>query len=221
MAPEHSCQHPTLGLLREGGTCCCLGDKDWELGVICCSLGMLCKKDFPLGRSNPFRQAVLYSTTCWSLQMKSTKETNFSPFAPMSVNSSRNRAWHTKSSSSKSTVLGNLMCVLSGVLIFKQGSHEWVLEERRISLHSVRHLEFCPPERGGSRMLQERLAPPVYSGGAGNSSATNALGRFSGVCQRNTLGKCLLSTLAGSQGAGLCCCTPPLKASPYPSIPAR
>lgn len=28
MPPEHSCQHPTLGFLRRGGTCWCLGDKD-------------------------------------------------------------------------------------------------------------------------------------------------------------------------------------------------
>lgn len=28
MPPEHSCQHPTLGLLRGGGTCWCLGDKN-------------------------------------------------------------------------------------------------------------------------------------------------------------------------------------------------
>lgn len=61
------------------------------------------------------------------------------------------------------------------------------------------------------------LAIPIDSGGGANrcSSATNALGSFSGVCQRNTYQKkCLLSTLAGSQGAGLCCCTPPLTASP-------
>lgn len=28
MPPEHSCQRPTLGLLRGGGPCWCLGDKD-------------------------------------------------------------------------------------------------------------------------------------------------------------------------------------------------
>lgn len=28
MPPELSCQRPTLGLLRGGGTCWCLGDKD-------------------------------------------------------------------------------------------------------------------------------------------------------------------------------------------------
>lgn len=130
----------------------------------------------------------------------------------MSLNCSRNRIWITKRSSSKSTVLGKLICALAGVHIFKPGWRGWMLEERRTSLHTVTHLEFCPPEWGDSRVLQERLAAPVYSGGGANSRATNAPGRFSGVCQRSTLSECLFSTLAGSQGAGLCCCTPPLTA---------
>lgn len=69
-------------------------------------------------------------------------------------------------------------------------------------------------------MLQEKLAAAVYSGAGANSEATDALGRFSGVRQRNTLSKCLLSMLAGSRELGYAAATS-LTASPYPSSPAH
>lgn len=57
------------------------------------------------------------------------------------------------------------------------------LEERRALLRSGRGVS---PKASG--YCKKELAMPIYSGGGANccSSATNALGSFSGVCQRNT-----------------------------------